>query len=453
MEKRSKRKLLLAVMLIMVLALFVPGTGKVADMLGMDISGESDGVYEESEMAEETLGETENESEAAEKEETAESESKDEETAEETAEEADEAGKVDATEPALEAERKEAEPLTESKDAGEVVNNQVSELGELGGDEAILMADKDIANCTVTVQNPKYIGKELSPIVFVRDGSLLLIEGVNYNLDYVKKTHVEKSGSEFVEFELTVTGTGDYQGTQTASWHIEPAKPIVIVRGEKGLVYNGAPQNLISQARASFPTDEEYNQAVLFEQEDGSYSEAIPQGTAPGTYTVNYKVESPAEHPYDFEEVSGSEEVTISSTYVVTQGDGGTHSKGSLESLLFKTNGRFLDFTGVKVDGQEVNSLEYNAVGLEDETTIRLKSTYLNTLAVGTHTIEFLYGDKCSCSASFKITKEKTSALSSSGSGSSGGGVGTGDNTNLIVWIIVFVLAGGIGTAIAIKKK
>lgn len=76
---------------------------------------------------------------------------------------------------------------------------------------------------------------------------------------------------------------------------------------------------------------------------------------------------------------------------VVISGDGagGSHTIGSGENITVTGNGKFAKFVCVKVDGNVVDESSYTAK--EGSTIITLKAAYLDTLSVGTHTIEIVW--------------------------------------------------------------
>ena len=113
--------------------------------------------------------------------------------------------------------------------------------------------------------------------------------------------------------------------------------------------------------------------------------------------------------------------------YKITQGNGSSWQKGSEFSLPFVANGELADFVGLKIDGVLINEIHYTTV--DRDTVINLLSTYLETIALGPHTLTVLYTDgEATCQ--FTITAN------------SGGGC-AGDATWLIVLIVLLCLAAG----------
>ena len=104
--------------------------------------------------------------------------------------------------------------------------------------------------------------------------------------------------------------------------------------------------------------------------------------------------------------------------YKVTSGDGRRWSKKSSGVLSFTCNGPLNKFTGIRVDGKAVLSKHYTYK--EGSTIVTLKTTYLETLKLGNHTITFRYEDG-EASATFTIQKEAVTPS-------------TGDQFNIGLW-------------------
>lgn len=79
------------------------------------------------------------------------------------------------------------------------------------------------------------------------------------------------------------------------------------------------------------------------------------------------------------------------SDYMVYEGNGGIWTIGQDGALTFTANGAYSKFTGIKVDGKDVDESNYTAES--GSTIINLNADYLNTLSVGTHTLTVLYTD------------------------------------------------------------
>jgi len=124
--------------------------------------------------------------------------------------------------------------------------------------------------------------------------------------------------------------------------------------------------------------------------------------------------------------------------YDIVEGDGGKWTKGSDGSLTFTANGPFSKFVGIKIDGKDVDKANYDAKA--GSTIITLKASYLDTLAVGEHTITVVYTDG-STDGTFNIHAKANSPA-------------TGDNSHMFLWIaLLFISGGAVITLIVADRK
>ena len=77
--------------------------------------------------------------------------------------------------------------------------------------------------------------------------------------------------------------------------------------------------------------------------------------------------------------------------YDIVEGDGSSWTEDSDHKITFVVNGLFSKFVGIKVDGKDVEKANYEVKA--GSTIITLKASYLDTLAVGEHTITVVYAD------------------------------------------------------------
>ncbi|MBQ9020973.1 MAG: hypothetical protein IJ113_03010, partial [Eggerthellaceae bacterium] len=100
--------------------------------------------------------------------------------------------------------------------------------------------------------------------------------------------------------------------------------------------------------------------------------------------------------------------------YRNTEGNGTQWTKGSSATADFtfkrsKNDGEtFSHFTGIQVDGKGVASSNY--IAESGSVVVKLKPAYLETLAVGEHTITALFDDGNSASAKFTVVAKKSAA-------------------------------------------
>lgn len=150
------------------------------------------------------------------------------------------------------------------------------------------------------------------------------------------------------------------------------------------------------------------------------------------------------------------------SDYKIIEGANGTWTQNSDGTLVFRANGDFDKFTGVKVDGTLIDAKNYTAVS--GSTVITLKADYLKTLSVGKHKIAVVYTDG-ECSANFEVKKaaseqtkptegDKTDTTTPTGDKDTTSPQ-TGDNSNLLLWVALLFVSGAgvIGATVYSKKK
>ena len=148
--------------------------------------------------------------------------------------------------------------------------------------------------------------------------------------------------------------------------------------------------------------------------------------------------------------------------YKIIEGANGAWTQNSDGTLVFRANGDFSKFTGVKVDGTLIDPKNYTAKS--GSTIITLKADYLKTLSVGTHKLTVVYTDG-ECSTNFEVkqaaseqtkpTERDKSDTTTPTGGKDTTSPQTGDNSNMLLWVaLLFVSGAGVlGTTVYSKKK
>ena len=77
--------------------------------------------------------------------------------------------------------------------------------------------------------------------------------------------------------------------------------------------------------------------------------------------------------------------------YAIIRGDGASWTKGSTDGLCFTANGAYGKFTGLTVDGEDIDPESYSAVS--GSTVITLKPSFLEGLKEGEHKLGVIYTD------------------------------------------------------------
>nr|MDD5836899.1 leucine-rich repeat protein [Eubacteriales bacterium] len=137
--------------------------------------------------------------------------------------------------------------------------------------------------------------------------------------------------------------------------------------------------------------------------------------------------------------------------YRILDGANSSWTQNSDGSLSVRGSGEFSKFVGVKVDGALIDAENYTVK--KGSTIVTLKADYLNTLSVGSHTLDIVWKDG-SASTTFTVNAKevaKTDTESSSDTKSPQ----TGNNSIMLLWIAL-LFASGVGvssTSVFVKKK
>ena len=140
--------------------------------------------------------------------------------------------------------------------------------------------------------------------------------------------------------------------------------------------------------------------------------------------------------------------------YKIIEGENSACTQNSDKTLVFRANGDFDKFTGIKIDGTLIDAKNYTAVS--GSTVITLKADYLKTLSVGTHKLTVVYTDG-ECSTNFEVKKaegDKTDTTTPTGDKDTTSPQ-TGDNSHMFLWVALLFVSGGavIGTTVISRKK
>lgn len=127
--------------------------------------------------------------------------------------------------------------------------------------------------------------------------------------------------------------------------------------------------------------------------------------------------------------------------YEILEGANSSWTQDSDGNLSVRGSGAFSEFVGVKVDGKSVDEKYYTVK--EGSIIVTLKADYLNTLTVGSHTLEIIWTDG---SASTAFTVSGQTVVESPQ---------TGDNNSIALWIALLFVSGFgvVATAVYGKKR
>ncbi len=129
---------------------------------------------------------------------------------------------------------------------------------------------------------------------------------------------------------------------------------------------------------------------------------------------------------------------------VITAGANGTWQKGTKDGLSFTSNAAFAHFQKVQVDGKDLDVSNYTVK--EGSTIVTLKTSYLETLSVGKHTLAIV-SETGTATTEFTV---KAAAVTDDTQSPQ-----TGDDSNIALWIAVLLAAGTAltGTAVYSRKR
>ena len=170
---------------------------------------------------------------------------------------------------------------------------------------------KDISSAMIgTIASQPYTGSAITPDPEVKDGTATLEKGKDYTVSYDKNTNAGTA-------TLTITGTGNYKGTNSKNFTIDPATQTLNVPGSYNVAFNktfdlnticssnapGATLKFALAPGASMPTGTTFDTAtgkVKAGSNTGSFKVTVDSAAVPnykaalqGTITV-YIVTTPA---------------------------------------------------------------------------------------------------------------------------------------------------------------
>lgn len=98
----------------------------------------------------------------------------------------------------------------------------------LEGSGTITIYAKQMKNLNISnISNKTYTGKQIRPVVTVKDGKVSLKSGTHYTLSYGTNKNTGKA-------YIKITGKGNYTGSVTKYFNIEPKAPSVSISAGKG---------------------------------------------------------------------------------------------------------------------------------------------------------------------------------------------------------------------------
>ena len=131
----------------------------------------------------------------------------------------------------------------------------------------------------------------------------------------------------------------------------------------------------------------------------------------------------------------------------IIEGENSKWNPSSEEGLKFRSNASYLSFSGVLIDGSELDSKYYDKKS--GSIIVELKPEYLKMLSEGKHTIT-IKSTEGDASTDFII--ESNTSLNEESEGTSVSPK-TGDNRNIVLWLTIVFISGGLFSLMMILNK
>ena len=149
-------------------------------------------------------------------------------------------------------------------------------------------------------------------------------------------------------------------------------------------------------------------------------------------------------HSYDNGKCTVCGAIASDFKVIITAGANGSWQKGTKDGLTFTSNAANKYFQKVQVDGKDLDVSNYTVK--EGSTIVTLKTSYLETLSVGKHTLAIV-SETGTATTEFTI---KAAAVTDDTQSPQ-----TGDDSNIALWIAVLLAAGTAltGTAVYSRKR
>lgn len=290
---------------------------------------------------------------------------------------------------------------------------------------------------TLEMTEYEYTGEEIRPNVTVRVEDTLLTLNTHYSLEYADNTQAG-------EGKVIVYGieTGGYSGTVEVSFAIV----------EKESEESGETQPTVLEEshvtldKTEFPFEGKAVEPAVTVTVDGKVL------TADTDYTLTFENNDKAGEAYaivtakEGSGYTGTVRVKFTITeapkapqYTITKGGDAKWYLKSAKALSFTASGDFAKFVGVSIDGKRISDSSYTAK--KGSTVVTLKTTYLNTLRKGEHTITIHFDDG-KAEAKFQILDAADDSNPN-----------TGDNVHLWAAVLFVSLTGLAGTGYIFGKK
>ena len=225
---------------------------------------------------------------------------------------------------------------------------------------------------------------------------------------------IVKAGSAIIT--VTASETAIYEpATKEVTVTINKANAVSATVTANNRTYDGTEQPLVTVTGT--PTGGEMQYALgTKDAATEPYTTDIPTKTDAGTYYVWYKAVGDDDHidsdvacvKVTIAEKKDDTDTVAKPEYKNTSGAGASWSKdttGTLDFTFKRTENdetTYDHFAGVKVDGKTVDAANYEKI--KGSVIIKLKSSFLETLEAGEHTLTAMFDDADEVTVSFEIS-------------------------------------------------
>ena len=266
-----------------------------------------------------------------------------------------------------------------------------------------------------------YNGKEQAPTASVAATDLCGTDTCEITVSGAKTT----VGSGYSASAIGSNSNYELQGTNTV-FKIQPkaltvtAKDTTIFSGEEipadAIAFDGLVKG--EELQVSITSDYSADDAYDANNTEFTMTPVVTEDSASKNYTITYVSGTLTVEPVVYKYKDGSKEAkTLSLTY----------TKSSNKDVTFTSAGEYEDFVAFYLDGIKVDSANYT-VKESSPTVLTLKSSYLDTLSTGKHTVKFEFKHGATEEGTLTI-KEQTKAAK------------TGDSATPALWALLCVLS------------
>ena len=297
------------------------------------------------------------------------------------------------------------------------------------------------ASCTLTVTHGKMVQTPKKDATCTVDGT------EEYWMCEICGKHFEDESGTIptTPEENKIQATGHSYGEPVWNWSEDGKTCTVTFTCEKDETHKETPKVIVTSAEKTPGTCTEtgvttYTATVEFNGQ--TYTDTKDLTDIPATG-----------HSYDNGKCTVCRAIASDFKVIITAGANGSWQKGTKDGLTFTSNAAYKYFQKVQVDGKDLDASNYTVK--EGSTIVTLKTSYLETLSVGKHTLAIV-SETGTATTEFTI-KAAASANDrnpANPNGEATESVQTGDNTNMMLWIVMlFVSASILGIAVYEKRK